>query len=262
MGMSCRSRSAAPVTRVLSRRCCCRDSQGSTTFAFNHIECSIVAVITRTIRASVVSLVTTRTNTCRRMRRITIRSVSHAISRRRRKLRPHDAVRRFVPLAPRAVRPVTCPRSSWRACTPNSPTTGSASPNPTNPSRGNVSAGVAFSPNVAEVRLRRRRNSAQGCFNPGSQDQRRLNAESVGQLLRSSYVVGDIFPGLKQPGAEFSERLRCYFTKGCEVLLTVSPINLDPVVAHFWDDANAVVAGEDDVSNTDRKGTRLNSSHG
>ena len=86
-----------------------------------------------------------------------------------------------------------------------------------------------------------------GLITPGFQDQRRLNAESVGQLLRSSYVVGDIFPGLKQPGAEFSERLRCYFTKGCEVLLTVSPINLDPVVAHFWDDAHAVVAGEDDV---------------
>src|ERR1051326_337752 len=149
------------------------------------------------------------------MRRITIRSVSRAISRRRRTLRPNDAVRRFVPLAPRTVRPDTCPRSSSLACTPNSPTTGSASPNPTNPSRGNVSAGVAFSPNVAEVRLRRRRNSAQGCFNPGSQDQRRFNAESVGQLLRSSYVVGGYVPRVDNPwvsGPEAIERCKCWPT--------------------------------------------------
>src|ERR1051326_3135713 len=55
---------------------------------------------------------------------------------------------------------------------------------------------------------------SQGCFNPGSLDQRRLNAASVGQLLRSSYVVVVMFAGLKQPGAEFSERLRCLLQEG------------------------------------------------
>src|ERR1051326_6474951 len=52
---------------------------------------------------------------------------------------------------------------------------------------------------------------SQGCFNPGSRDQRRLNAASVGQLLRSSYVVGGYVPRVDNPwvlGPEAIERCK------------------------------------------------------
>jgi hypothetical protein len=52
----------------------------------------------------------------------------------------------------------------------------------------------------------------QGCFNRGVRKEELTNAESVGEMprepLQSSSLQGFINPGLKQPWAEISERLR------------------------------------------------------
>src|ERR1051325_275625 len=63
---------------------------------------------------------------------------------------------------------------------------------------------------------RRRRSliSAQGCHNPGSEGKRDINAEGVGEMRRPCQrfqrfnPILWLNPGLYQPWAEISERLR------------------------------------------------------